>query len=521
MSAIIGPLLLTVLCTGIGGVQGECRHVKNDDMVEYSCVGGELSDLDGLPAATAKIRISNMPIPRITADTFSRFGSELWVLGCSYCGIADIEPDAFESLVNLQQLSLDNNYLTTVKESWFRGLEYMTYLDLNYNRIESIEDGVFKNLPSLVDLRLNGNRLKCLNLEDMARLKDLKRMFLSENSELKCPHAVSDFLENQGVSFERDPEWKKIPHDLIAVETPFDYYGEYDEATAVPTTPLPTYRERLHLASVTPPSPVESTPPYAPPRVHTTEEVVYNPTYFTPDWRTIQRQSAALEDREQTTVSRPSYADERRTYVTPGTIGPFGPMTRPSYDTTAFSNVDETTLRSWPRFPESSSARPEFPVYPAHENEDKRYEQPYYPSVTANAFSLAPVPSDRYETPPFVESNVEHTTVPYGMERPETNTIGSDPRYPSVDDDRPPEYRIPQTNRRTEMIEPASPASESNRPRQEEGVVTAGVGPIETTTDKPLPNCSNRNLSSLTNRSVGIIALSILMAIANVLAEGF
>ncbi|XP_076242252.1 uncharacterized protein LOC143184124 isoform X1 [Calliopsis andreniformis] len=546
MGTVVGLFMLTFLCSSFGGVRGACRHVENDDMIEYACVGGHPSDLDDLPASTGKIRISNMPISRITAETFSRFGSELWVLGCSHCGIVDIEPGAFQRLINLQQLSLDNNHLATVKESWFRGLDYLTYLDLNYNRIETIEDGVFKNLPSLVDLRLSGNRLECVNLEAMSHLRDLKRMFLTENPEFKCPNAVSTFLENHGVNFEKDPEWNRIPEDLIAVEPPFEYYSEYDDTTPTPTTTLPTYRERLHLTSMTPPTPVETTSPYVPPKLYTTEEVVYEREYLTPDWRTIPRPTVAPEQREQTTTSRSSYDEDRRTYVPPGTIAPLDPMTHSSYDTTPFNRVDDTTLRSWPRFPESTSARPKFPLYPPHENEDKRYEQPYYPSEATDPFSLAPVPNNRYETPPFVESNMEHTTVPYRVDWSETNTVSLDSRYPSIDDDQPPEYRVPLTNTFNvepirplppEMIQPASPDNvyqppyyehtitvhspslESNQSREEE--VTPGVTSIETTTDKPLPNCSHRNLSSLTERSVGIIFLSILVVMMNVLVEGF
>lgn len=250
MGETIGLLLLTVLCASVGGVQGECRHVKNDDMIEYSCVGGQLSDLDSLPKSTGKLRITNMAISRITAKTFSRFGSELWVLGCSHCGVVDIEPGAFQRLSNLQQLSLDNNRLITVRETWFRGLDSLTYLDLNYNNVEYIEDGVYKNLPSLVDLRLSGNRLECLNLEAMSHLKDLKRMFLTENAEFKCPNAVSTFLENHGVSFERDAEWSQVPYDLVSANGSIEYDDEYEDITSV--SPLPTYRERLHLTSPTP-----------------------------------------------------------------------------------------------------------------------------------------------------------------------------------------------------------------------------------------------------------------------------
>ena len=545
MSETIGLLFLTVLCASVGGVQGECRHVQNDDMIEYSCVGGQLSDLDSLPESTGKLRITGMPMSRITANTFSRFGSELWVLGCSHCGVVDIEPGAFQRLSNLQQLSLDNNRLTTVRESWFRGLDYLTYLDLNYNNVEYIEDGVYKNLPSLVDLRLSGNRLECLDLEAMSQLKDLKRMFLTENAEFKCPNAVSAFLEKHGVSFERDAEWSKLPYDLVSAEGPFEYDDEYEDGTSVSTTPLPTYRERLHLTSPTPLPPVEPTSSHLYPWFYTTEEVVNRPVQVTPDWRTTPRPSTPPYDDRDPATPRPLYNDDRRTYTPPRTIAPIETVPHE----TPQSSLDETTLRSWQRFPESTSVRPGFPLYPPHENEDRHDEETYDSSEATDPFPLAPGPS--YETPSFVKSDVERTTVPYRVDWPERSTVSIDPRFPSLDDDRPPEYRVepavtspstqavqPLQPALPDMIQPASPDNVhqppyyqqtitvhspplgSNQPSLEEG--TPGVTLIETTTDKPLPNCSHKNLSPLAERSIGMLVLSVLLVVmGNVLLEGF
>lgn len=229
-SAVILALIV-LLIAFVGDVAASCRKIANEEMLEYFCEGGQPSDLTTVPDTTEKLRITGMPIGRITADTFSRFGGNLWVLSCSHCEITDIDADAFRRLVNLQQLSLNSNHLTTVKASWLEGLDYLTYLDLNYNNIRDIEDDVYRNLPNLVDFRISGNRLRCLNLGEMSHLKDLKRIFLSENSDFACPHAVSKFLENQGVNFEPDPEWKRLASDTIDVPPS---YAEEDRRTLHP-----------------------------------------------------------------------------------------------------------------------------------------------------------------------------------------------------------------------------------------------------------------------------------------------
>lgn len=506
MGAMIELFLLTVLCASVGTVQGACRHVPNDDMVEYSCVGGQLSDLDSLPASTGKIRISNMPIPVITKDTFSKFGYDLWVLGCSYCGIRDIEPGAFQHLQNLQQLSLDNNQLSTLRDSWFRGLDYLTYLDLNYNAIGSIDDGVFKTLPSLVDLRLSGNRLECLNLEAVSKLKELKRMFLTENSQFKCPNAVSTYFENRGVSFEKDPEWNRIAEDLVPARPP---YEDYRDSTTEQNTPLPAYRERLHLPSATPP-PEPSTPSYLSPRVQTTEEVIYRPAFQPPDWQ-VTTPSGPVTDVYEDYYDEED--EETRPYVPPQTIAPVESATVQQ------SGVQETTLRSWPRIPEPPNG-----LYPPYANEDGDYRQATY-TTKASPLPLAPVQD---QMPPFAESDVGQTP------RLTANDWHQQPdRY------HPPEVlsRMPDTDDANQVVEPlepemptlVQPATSDNvyqAPYYEQTVTVHSsdpvVAPEAPTTTTDLSGCPMPNSSATAQRSLEVVVLSVLMVFAGrVFVEGF
>lgn len=580
MSAIVKLLLCAILCAS---VQGVCRRMKNEDMIEYSCMGGQLSDLNNLPISTGKIRISNMPIRRITANTFSRFGSDLWVLGCSHCGIIDIEPRAFEHLNNLQQLSLNNNHLTIVKESWFKGLDYLTYLDLNYNNIESIEDGVFLSLPSLVDLRLSGNRLECLNLAAMSQLKDLKRIFLSENSEFKCPNAISIYLEDRGINFEKDPEWSRLPNDLIPVTIPLDY----DEITTIkmPVQSYSGYRERLHPITTIPTSTMTSTLQYITPKFQTTEEVIYRP-YNIPNWKTTFKSSTIrYEDKIKITQS-PSYEYTRAPYISQK-IAPIESTTYVSSprETMQSKSQDTTTFRSWPSFSESTSARIEYPVYPPHKNEDKHYtKEPDY-SSPIDLFSLASNQGDHHQIS-SIELDMKQTMDSYRTDSLEKNILSNVQYSSSIEnrlssiDSSDTIYTTQSTFLSSEMVQPAhlddihsnippikngtqsmdssnsthiiqpipysppsmvqpaypnniyqppyyestvtihSPPLMDNKSQQKE--ITSGIMPIETTTDKPLPECPTRNLSTSSQSSIRMIIVSVLLIIMNhIFAEGF
>lgn len=254
MTSAVIFVLFAVLTTFVGNVTASCKQIANKDMLEYFCEGGHPADLIEIPEITEKLRINRMPLYKITTDTFSRFDGNLWVLGCSHCNITNIDVNAFRSLVNLQQLSLDNNHLTSVKAAWFRGLSYLTYLDLNYNNIHEIEDETYQNLPSLVDFRISGNRLRCLNLDAMSHLKELKFMLLSENPDFACPYAVSKFLESQSVTFEKDPEWKKLASDMIDVHIPSSYAEKDHKITPTYNKLYPDRRpsekqEVLHIPS--------------------------------------------------------------------------------------------------------------------------------------------------------------------------------------------------------------------------------------------------------------------------------
>lgn len=365
-------VLFALLTAFVGDTAASCRKVANEDMLEYFCEDGHPADLTTIPETTEKLRIIRMPLRRITADTFARFGENLWVLSCSHCEIADIDADAFRRLRNLQQLSLDSNHLNTVKATWFEGLDSLTYLDLNYNEIRDIEDGVYKNLPSLIDLRVSGNQLRCLNLDEMSHLRELKRMFLSENADFACPHAVSRFLENQGVAFEQDPEWRRLASDTIDVHVPPSYAEEDMEM-------VPPYRARLH--------PDRQPPP---------EESVARETdrMFYPDHSEHNR---PRHRRPPTTTLRPRQEELPR-------VEPRFPDTRPSEPSSHQVMPYPYPMPDTPRAPPSEdikmseideSSRTEhtlmYPPYPTHETTPHGS----YPTPSRSRIpSVSPLPED-------------------------------------------------------------------------------------------------------------------------------
>lgn len=566
MDTTVAIVLLSILCASVGGAHGACRPVKNEDMVEYHCVGGHPADLYALPPNTGKIKIMKMHIPRITTDMFSKFGSELWVLGCSHCGIEDIDDDAFHQLDNLEQLSLDNNRLTNVRAAWFRGLDSLTYLDLNYNKIRNVESGVFANLPSLVDLRLSGNELECLNLRDMSHLTELKRMFLSENNELKCPNAIGQFLEDHGVSFEPDPEWRRIPTDLVV-----------PPSLEAPTT-YSSFREQLYSMTSTTFSPPEHrTTQSSPTSYHPKEEILDASELVTPTWLSSADNEVAPENyhpptrapepsRHQTydyDDSYPDYNDARAPDTPPPAVAPpLQPPATPHPEPA--DNLGETADGAW----RSGAAEPRTPS--PWENESEHYDEPRFSPDPTRPPSLAVVPVQRPEDAgDFEEADTERTPDPhftnwtpkeddrfFAAPHPvpddasdyalPTDDIPEEPAYNSVEYDdrsvsRPPAppaepeevyssgvgdmghgtYYEP-----TVTVHPATPRprpSLENYQRPEPEATTSEVRPMEmTTTDKPLPDCPSLGARSLDSPQLALALLAaLLVTVGPVLLEGF
>lgn len=205
--SIVLQFLILLAVTILPEINGKCvKHPVIE--TDYSCVGGNISDLNSIPSNAEMIRISNMNVTRFAADTLKRFKSSLAVFTCSHCNIREIDIGAFQSLEYLEQIVLDNNHLTSVKSEWFSRDNYLTYVDLSYNEIEEIDSDVYARLPYLVELRLSGNRIECLNTEALSALRSLKHILIVEMPEFKCPQIVSKFLEKNNISATTDGTWK-------------------------------------------------------------------------------------------------------------------------------------------------------------------------------------------------------------------------------------------------------------------------------------------------------------------------
>lgn len=118
-------------------------------------------------------------------------------LSLGFKNIKKINPDAFDSLSNLETLWLNNNQIEELDSSNFPvGLTNLKELLLSNNRLTSIRANTFGSLVNLEYLHLNENKMNEIALEAFAKMKNLKSLCLIKNQIHRIKARVFVDLEN-------------------------------------------------------------------------------------------------------------------------------------------------------------------------------------------------------------------------------------------------------------------------------------------------------------------------------------
>lgn len=186
---------------------GECIEKQTN---YYFCHKIGLSKLKEIPPTIERLTIHIANIPDVTDATFSRFSNSLVTLDCQNCKIRNIEPNAFKNMNLLKNLNLVNSKISSVNISWIQGLgNRLTRLSLRNNKIEKIDPDVFQYLDKVKEFILSGNPLKCLNLDEMSKMKKLRRLTMQSTPNFECPDALKNFTDSRRIKLDEDVNWIK------------------------------------------------------------------------------------------------------------------------------------------------------------------------------------------------------------------------------------------------------------------------------------------------------------------------
>ncbi|XP_078677882.1 uncharacterized protein LOC144914180 [Branchiostoma floridae x Branchiostoma belcheri] len=161
-----------------------------------NCEGNELNEVPiNLPSSLEILVMQNNKLSNIRPGVFSSLTNlHKLYLSNNQLRSADIPREAFLGLVNLQDLDLANNSLTTIPHS----PPSLQYLHLESNDIHYIPSFAFSHLYSLKHLYLNHNFLTSHGIAPNAfsGLRDLVYIDLSHNDLVEPPGGLPSSLED-------------------------------------------------------------------------------------------------------------------------------------------------------------------------------------------------------------------------------------------------------------------------------------------------------------------------------------
>uniref|UniRef100_A0A663EX37 LRRCT domain-containing protein n=1 Tax=Aquila chrysaetos chrysaetos TaxID=223781 RepID=A0A663EX37_AQUCH len=183
----------------------------------------------------------------------------LGMLNLGHNFIADLPNQLFDGLIQLKTMHLEANRITAV-DCTFRHLLNLRNLYLNNNQISSISDSAFSYLNKLHFLHLSKNNLSSLPIRLLAELPKLKYVFLSHNP-WKCNCKMLWFWRwtaTQRGAIKGLHCAFLGPHNMTALDVP--HPGDLMDCTVPPE---PASEDKCRVASTS----VASGPPTLPSKV--------------------------------------------------------------------------------------------------------------------------------------------------------------------------------------------------------------------------------------------------------------
>ena len=127
-----------------------------------------------------------------------------------------IADNAFQFLVGLTHLYLDDNNIETLSAKTFSGLRQLQTLSLNNNKLNTVPGGSFEPLVSIVNLHLQGNRIDGIQAGAFPKNPLIEVLDISKNPELRAIPQAVDSLSALDKLIARDCKINELRDNLKA-----------------------------------------------------------------------------------------------------------------------------------------------------------------------------------------------------------------------------------------------------------------------------------------------------------------
>jgi hypothetical protein len=178
-------LFFVVLLVNLARTYGACniekegknitfKHCTTDVLKSYrvSKDSDDVSEIDGNDGNS---------FSKLVDGIFKKYPN-LESLRLENCGISQISAGAFDGLVKLKILDLNNNDIkNSIDENVFKSLTNLEKLDLGDNAIENLDENLLRNNRQLKWLSLSSNKISWLDPYFFSHLKNLEALFLQFN----------------------------------------------------------------------------------------------------------------------------------------------------------------------------------------------------------------------------------------------------------------------------------------------------------------------------------------------------
>ncbi|XP_028406279.1 peroxidasin-like isoform X2 [Dendronephthya gigantea] len=243
-------ILILFVCSSTSTCPRRCLCYSASEGPSVRCLTKGFKTIPSVPSSTVVLDLRFNFIQRIGRDDLQGLAN-LKTLLLDGNNISRIEPGAFSGLTRLKYLYLKHNNLKSLNSETFFGLTNLNQLFLSNNKIRTLQKGTFSSLSSkLKRLHLERNPLECsCDLLWLTRfLKKLKpnsrkaTCFISPDPERHKIILLT--LEDLNCS---EPEFVKIPLDVVISSRPPSRAYFYCQATGHPTPTITWLKNRVQL----------------------------------------------------------------------------------------------------------------------------------------------------------------------------------------------------------------------------------------------------------------------------------